>query len=149
MLAEIRALQSDLHHALRYLRQTAETNMVANRFRSRKAPASSIERIGRRIHLGTPLGLGKPNHLVNEFFRRAREDPRIELRIFTALTLAPPHWDNDLGRRLLEPLSERLFAGYPKLEYFDPLRRGTLPDNIRVSQGSPARFQCKSHDARC
>jgi len=95
---------------------------------------ATIERIGRRIHLGTPLGLGKPNHLVNEFFRRAREDPRIELRIFTALTLAPPRWDNDLGRRLLEPLSERLFAGYPKLEYFDPLRRGTLPDNIRVSE---------------
>src|SRR5712691_9597465 len=93
-----------------------------------------MERIGRRVVLGTPLGLGKANHLVNEFFRRAREDPRIELRIFTALTLGRPHGENELGRRLLEPLSERLFAGYPKLEYFDPLRRGTLPDNIRVSE---------------
>jgi len=95
---------------------------------------ATIERIGRRIHLGTPLGLGKANHLVNEFFRRAREDPRIELRIFTALTLARPRWENELGRRLLEPLSERLFAGYPELDYVDPLRDGTLPDNIRVSE---------------
>ncbi len=88
----------------------------------------------RRILLGTPLGLGKANHLVNEFFRRACADPQIELRIFTALTLAWPHWENDLGRRLLEPLSQRLFAGYPLLEYVDRLRRGTLPENIRVSE---------------
>ncbi len=95
---------------------------------------ATIERIGRRIHLGTPLGLGKANHLVNEFFRRASEDPRIELRIFTALTLARPRWTNELGRRLLEPLSERIFAGYPELEYVNPMRDGTLPDNIRVSE---------------
>jgi len=95
---------------------------------------ATLEKIGRKIRLGTPLGLGKANHLVNEFFRRAREDPRIELRIFTALTLGRPRGENELGRRLLEPLSERLFAGYPELEYVDPLRRGTLPDNIRVSE---------------
>jgi acyl-CoA hydrolase len=95
---------------------------------------ATIEKIGRRILLGTPLGLGKANHLVNQFFRRAREDRRIELRIFTALTLGRPRWTNELGRRLLEPLSERLFAGYPELEYIDPLRNGTLPDNIRVSE---------------
>ena len=94
----------------------------------------ALERIGRRIHLGTPLGLGKANHIVNEFFRRANKDPRIELHIFTALTLAAPRWTNELGRRFLEPLSERLFAGYPELEYVDPLRKGTLPDNIRVSE---------------
>jgi acyl-CoA hydrolase len=95
---------------------------------------ATIETIGRKIRLGTPLGLGKANHLINEFFRRAREDPRIDLRIFTALTLARPRWENDLGRRLLEPLVERLFEGYPELEYVDPLRHGTLPDNIRVSE---------------
>jgi acyl-CoA hydrolase len=95
---------------------------------------ATIQRIGRKIQLGTPLGLGKANHLVNEFFRRAREDPGIQLRIFTALTLGRPRWTNELARRLLEPLSERLFAGYPELEYVDPLRRGELPDNVRVSE---------------
>src|SRR5918996_1119418 len=95
---------------------------------------ATIDRIGRRIRLGTPLGLGKANHLVNEFFRRAREDPRLDLRIFTALTLARPRAKRELERRFIEPLAERLFGGYPELAYVDPLRQGTLPDNIRVSE---------------
>jgi acyl-CoA hydrolase len=95
---------------------------------------ATIGRVGRRIRLGTPLGLGKANHLVNEFFRRARADPRIDLRIFTALTLAKPRGKSELERRFVEPLAERLFGGYPELEYVDPLRRGDLPDNIRVTE---------------
>src|SRR5687767_3650120 len=95
---------------------------------------ATIQRIGRRIRLGTPLGLGKANHLVNEFFRRAREDPRLELHIFTALTLARPRWTSELERRFVEPLAERLFGGYPELAYVDPLRRGHLPNNIRVTE---------------
>src|SRR5438034_1822568 len=94
----------------------------------------TLSKVGRRIRLGTPLGLGKANHLVNEFFRRASEDPRIDLRIFTALTLARPPWKSDLERRLVEPLAERLFGGYPELAYVEPLRRSRLPSNIRVSE---------------
>jgi acyl-CoA hydrolase len=95
---------------------------------------ATIGRIGRQIHVGAPLGLGKANHIVNEFFRRAREDPRLELRISTALTLGRPRWKKDLERRFLEPLTERLFGGYPELEYLEPLRRSALPENIRVSE---------------
>ena len=94
----------------------------------------TIQHVGRRIRLGTPLGLGKANHLVNEFFRRAREDPRLELHIFTALTLGKPRATSELERRFIEPLAERLFGGYPELAYVDPLRKGKLPDNIRVSE---------------
>lgn len=94
----------------------------------------TLRKVGRRIVLGTPLGLGKANHLVNEFFRRACEDPHIELCIFTALTLGRPRWKSELERRYLQPLSERLFGGYPELEYVDPLRNGTLPENIRVTE---------------
>jgi acyl-CoA hydrolase len=94
----------------------------------------TLHRVGKRIVLGTPLGLGKANHLVNEFFRRAREDPRIELRIFTALTLGRPRWQNELERRLVEPLAERLFRGYPELEYVDAIQRQMLPGNIRVTE---------------
>ena len=95
---------------------------------------ATIEHVGRQIRLGTPLGIGKANHLVNEFFRRARDDRRIDLRIFTALTLGRPRWKSDLERRFVEPLGERLFGGYPELEYAEPLRRGTLPSNIRVHE---------------
>jgi acyl-CoA hydrolase len=95
---------------------------------------ATINRVGTRILLGTPLGLGKANHLVNEFYRRAEEDRRIELRIFTALTLAKPRWKSELERRFLEPLSERLFGDYPELTYVDALRRGQLPANIRVTE---------------
>src|SRR5918994_5688767 len=95
---------------------------------------ATLSRIGRQIRLGIPLGLGKANHIVNEFFRRACEDPLLELRIFTALTLGRPRWKSDLERRFVEPLAERLFGGYPELAYVDPLRRGDLPSNIRVSE---------------
>src|SRR2546421_8353646 len=94
----------------------------------------TLSRVGRRIALGTPLGLGKANHLVNEFFRRASEDSSINLHIYTALTLARPHWKSDLERRFLEPLAERLFDGYPELSYVEQLKRGKLPDNIRVTE---------------
>ncbi|HEV8429911.1 MAG TPA: acetyl-CoA hydrolase/transferase C-terminal domain-containing protein [Pyrinomonadaceae bacterium] len=94
----------------------------------------TLRRIGLRVTLGTPLGLGKANHLVNEFFRRAKEDSKIDLHIFTALTLSRPHWKNELERRFLEPLNERIFAGYPELEYIEPLKRGSLPKNIRVTE---------------
>jgi acyl-CoA hydrolase len=94
----------------------------------------TLRKVGRRIALGTPLGLGKANHLVNEFFRRAREDPRIDLHIFTALTLARPRWKSDLERRFLEPLIERIFGGYPELDYMDFCKRGNLPKNIRVTE---------------
>lgn len=94
----------------------------------------TLRKVGRRVALGTPLGLGKANHLVNEFFRRACEDPKIDLQIFTALTLSRPRWKNELERRFLEPLNERIFAGYPELEYVQPLKRGSLPKNIRVTE---------------
>src|SRR5438034_1863658 len=70
----------------------------------------TLRKVGWRIALGTPLGLGKANHLVNEFFRRAREDARINLHIFTALTLGRPRWKSELERRFLAPLTERLFG---------------------------------------
>src|SRR5947207_5145907 len=94
----------------------------------------TLRKVGRRIALGTPLGLGKANHLVNEFFRRAREDPKIDLHIFTALTLTRPPWKSERERRFLEPLGERIFGGYPELEYVEPLKRGRLPENIRVTE---------------
>ena len=94
----------------------------------------TLRKVGSRIALGSPLGLGKANHLINEFLRRAREDPSIDLHIFTALTLTRPRWNNELERRFMEPLSERLFGGYPELDYVDLVMKRKLPENIRVTE---------------
>ena len=101
-------------------------------------PADCVEallaRVGRRIVLGTPLGLGKANHVVNELYRHAEEDPGIELTIFTALTLSRPEISSELERRLAGPIVERIFGDYPELAYARPMARGELPDNIRARQ---------------
>ena len=94
----------------------------------------TLSRVGRRVVLGTPLGLGKPNQLVNAFYRRAEADPGIELTIYTALSLAPPTWSSDLERRLVEPMVERLWGGYPALAWVEPMTRGELPANVQVHE---------------
>lgn len=94
----------------------------------------TLERVGRRVVLGTPLGLGKANHIANAFYRRAAADPSIDLTIYTALTLAPPRWSSELERRLVEPMNERLFGGYPELAWVDPMREGSLPENVEVRE---------------
>src|SRR5262249_54628644 len=70
---------------------------------------------GKTTELALPLGLGKANHAANALFKRAAADPTINLRIFTALTLEKPRSKSDLERRFLEPVVDRVFAGYPEL----------------------------------
>jgi len=38
-----------------------------------------VERVGRRVVVGTPLGLGKANRVLDELYRRAEEDPGFQL----------------------------------------------------------------------
>jgi acyl-CoA hydrolase len=109
-----------------------------------------LARIGRRVVLCTPIGAGKPVALLNEFYRRAAADPAIELSILTGLTLARPRTASELERRLVEPISARVFGAAPDPSWIAPLRAGQLPGNIRVQEffmepgawlGSPAAQQ--------
>ncbi len=93
-----------------------------------------LSKVGKRIVLGLPLGLGKANSLLNALYRRAEQDPSINLEICTALTLARPRRDADLERRFVDPLFERLAGNYPELAYNQPLQEGTLPANITVHE---------------
>ena len=93
-----------------------------------------IARVGRKIVLALPLGLGKANHVANALFARAAADASITLRIFTALTLEKPHGKSELERRFLEPFSNRLFGGYPDLAYALALHRNSLPHNVEVDE---------------
>ena len=88
--------------------------------------------VGRRLVMGLPVGIGKPNALANAFVRRAAADPAIHLTIVTALSLRAPRWSSDLERRYVEPLARRVFGGYLELEYVRMLEEHRLPSNIEV-----------------
>jgi hypothetical protein len=92
-----------------------------------------IDRVGANVRIATPLGIGKPIPLVDAFYRRARTDPGLDLRIFTALTMARPRWSSDLERRLVEPILDRVFGSYPDPAFQNDLIAGTLPPNVRVT----------------
>lgn len=95
---------------------------------------AALRRVGRRIVLATPLAIGKPNAVLNEFYRRVARDPTLHLTIVTALSLNRPVGRNDLERRFLGPMVERVFGDYPDLEYVRAARAGRLPPNIRVRE---------------
>ena len=91
-----------------------------------------LRRVGPRVVLALPLGIGKPNPIANEFYRRAARDPGLDLTIITALSLRKPTARTGLEKRLVEPLAERVFGNYVELEYAHAMRRGDVPPNIRV-----------------
>ncbi len=94
----------------------------------------TLTTLGRRIVLCTPIGAGKPVALVNEFYRRAAADPRLELAILTGLTLARPKISGELERRLVEPITAKIFGNAPEPAWVAPLREGRLPPNVRVQE---------------
>lgn len=93
-----------------------------------------LDKVGKRIVFGMPLGLGKPNHLANALYDRARNDASISLRIMTALSLAVPKGKSDFERRFLEPFTQRIWGNYPALGYLEDLSAGKLPPNVEVSE---------------
>ena len=108
---------------------------VPQRFDKAEALVEEIlKRLGNELVVGLPLGLGKANHLINALYHRARANPDISLTICTALTLEKPNAKSELEQRFIGPLSARLFAGYPDLEYARALRSGELPSNITVRE---------------
>jgi acyl-CoA hydrolase len=93
---------------------------------------ATLSRVGKRIVLGLPVAIGKPNTLVNAFVARALEDPGIHLTLVTALSLRKPRWHTDLERRFIEPFAQRVFGDYPELEYVELIEQRRLPANIDV-----------------
>jgi len=94
-----------------------------------------VDRVGTRLVVGLPLGLGKPNRLVNAIYRRACADPTIDLEFVTALSLDPPRPGHWLEARLMDPIVERLFgADYPRLDYLADARADRLPANVRITE---------------
>jgi hypothetical protein len=93
-----------------------------------------VEKVGKTIVLALPLGLGKANHIANALFAKAVADSSIRLTIFTALTLEPPRAKSELEHRFLDPATQRLFAGYPALDYAAAVHGKRVPPNVEINE---------------
>ena len=87
------------------------------------------------VAVAAPLGLGKPNHLLNAIYRRFKADASRRLTIYTALSLDVPVPASDLERRFLGPFLARQFgADYPRLDYVIDLKADRVPEHIRIQE---------------
>lgn len=94
-----------------------------------------LEHCGEHIVMATPLGLGKPNRLINAVYRRIANDPSRRLTIHSALSLDIPAAGQGLQQRFAAPFIKRQFGDdYPRLDYVAAMRDGRLPPNIRVHE---------------
>jgi acyl-CoA hydrolase len=99
-----------------------------------RAAEAIVDRVGRRIVLAIPVGIGKPNLLVNALYAMALADRSITLRILTGLSLVRPVYKSDTERRFVAPLLDRQFGSWPDLAYVEAIRNGTLPSNVEVHE---------------
>ncbi|WP_299592583.1 acetyl-CoA hydrolase/transferase C-terminal domain-containing protein [uncultured Microbulbifer sp.] len=93
-----------------------------------------LDKVGKRIVLGLPLGIGKANQFANAIYARAEQDPEISLTIYTALTLERPSGGSELQRRFVQPLLDRLYSDYQDLAYNQARRKGLLPKNVEICE---------------
>ena len=77
-------------------------------------------------------GAGKPNHIVNALYAKAKQDSSIHLTILTALTLSKPQGKSFLEKKFLQPFADRIFGDYPNLDYELDRQKKFLPKNIEV-----------------
>lgn len=89
-----------------------------------------IAYLGKDIVFAMSLALGKPVRFCNEIYRRAKEDPSINLKIVTAFPLEKPTGKSELESRIYKTLNPKLFEGVPDLEYMLDYRAGKLPANV-------------------
>lgn len=93
-----------------------------------------VDSVGYDLRLAVPMSIGKPILIVDALYRLAEADRRVQLTIFTGLTLMLPRPRSSLERRFAEPLLDRLFSGCVEPLYAAAVREGRLPPNIRVHE---------------
>ncbi len=86
------------------------------------------------LRVAAPLGLGKPNGLLNLLYERAVQDSQFRLSIHTALSLNPPG-GKGLAKRFLDPFVLRQWGkDFPRLRYAEDAQRDRLPSNVQVHE---------------
>jgi hypothetical protein len=93
-----------------------------------------VDRVGYDLRLAVRVSIGKPILIVDALYRLAEADRRVQLTIFTGLTLTLPCPRSSLERRFAEPLLDRLFSGCVEPLYAAAVRQSRLPSNIRVHE---------------
>lgn len=93
-----------------------------------------VQQAGPALRVAMPLGIGKPNPLINALYARVQADPALQLDIYTALSLLTPQGHSELETRFLAPLVARLYGNYPDLAYVRDLQAQSLPPNVRVHE---------------
>jgi hypothetical protein len=114
-----------------------KTGVISNDVK--KVVDQTIKYVGKDIKLGMTLALGKPILTANEFYRRAKEDPSMTLKIITALPLEKPKGHTEIEKRFLKPISDRVFDGVLEFDFMLDLRDGKLPPNVEIFE-----FFCKA-----
>lgn len=94
-----------------------------------------LSRISGPLHVGAPLGLGKPHRLLNALYARVEADVSRRLHLYTALSLDPPGGGKGLEGRFVKPFVARHFGeDFPRLAYVQAARRNALPAHIEVEE---------------
>lgn len=106
--------------------------MTAHHQQCDTAAKNIIDQVGKKIVIGVPLGLGKPIGLLNSLYQLACADKTLDLTIITGLTLARPYLKNELEKRLVEPILERISGNYENPLYERARELQQLPSNINV-----------------
>ncbi|MGO4263533.1 acetyl-CoA hydrolase/transferase C-terminal domain-containing protein [Lysobacter sp. TAB13] len=93
------------------------------------------DRLDGALHVGAPLGLGKPHRLLNALYERAERETRRPLHLYTALSLDPPGAGKGLEGRFIGPFAQRHFGDdFPRLRYVQALKRNALPGHIEIEE---------------
>ena len=94
-----------------------------------------LARIEGPLHVGAPLGLGKPHRLLNALYTRIEHDPARALHLYTALSLDLPGAGKGLEGRFLGAFVQRHFGDdFPRLAYVQAMKRNALPAHVEVEE---------------
>lgn len=92
------------------------------------------QKLGNNWQIGTPLGIGKPNPLINALYHHVVKKPDIVMSLFTALSLEVPKGDSLLEQRFLSAFTSRYFKDYPELAYIEDIKKDRVPKHIHLKE---------------
>ena len=90
---------------------------------------------GKELIVGAPLGIGKPNPLLNALWEYAKQNSDLNLEVFTALSLQVPKGKSFLEKQFLQPFTNRIFGeNYPDLTYIQDVIADKVPSNMKLTE---------------